>query len=131
MRIPHLSGDLGRNPFCNGTWHLTAEAHGVAIVSRSVAEMMGGALPSLGREVQYGGSSFSVVGVVSDLLFQGPVRRRDADFDIYVPLAEHPARITSIAIATRGEPADFIEPLSQRLGVLAPSSALHWISRWG
>lgn len=100
----------------------------VAIVSESIAAMMGGARQAVGREVREGGASLVIVGVVADLLFQGPVRRRDADFDLYVPLPQHPVRTTSMAIATRGDPADFIGPLRQRLGALAPSSALHWIS---
>jgi predicted permease len=100
----------------------------VALVSESVAQLLGGSEGALGRTLEReGGTSLEIVGVVSDVLYFGPLRRRERDFDIYTSLEQEPQRLISIAIQTAGDPSSFVEPLRQRLITLAPSSPLDWI----
>lgn len=69
-----------------------------------------------------------IVGVVNDVVYNGPLRPRPTDHDLYVPLERGRAGAFSLAIDTTVDPASLIEPLSRALGRLAPSSPQHWIS---
>jgi predicted permease len=86
---------------------------------------------ALGQRVQLGGSvteSATIIGVVNDVVYNGPLRPRPAELDLYVPLERGGAGTLSLAIQTRVDPATLIDPLSRELGRLAPSSPQHWIS---
>ncbi len=99
----------------------------VALVSESVAQLLGGTEAALGRTFERNDTPLEIVGVVRDVLYFGALRRRERDFDIYTSLEQEPQRLISIAIQTAGDPANVIEPLRQRLITLAPSSPLDWI----
>jgi predicted permease len=99
----------------------------VALVSESLAQLLGGVEASLGRTFERGGTTLEIVGVVRDVLYFGPLSRRERDFDVYTSLEQAPQRLVSIAIQTADDPTSFIEPLRQRLITLAPSSPLDWI----
>jgi putative ABC transport system permease protein len=73
------------------------------------------------------GESAEIVGVVNDVVYNGPLRPRP-DLDVYVPLERGGAGALSIAIHTTVDPASLIEPLSRELGRLASTSPQHWIS---
>jgi predicted permease len=72
--------------------------------------------------------ALTIIGVVNDVVYNGPLRPRAADHDLYVPLELGAPGPLSIAIHTRVDPATLIEPLSRELGRLAPTSPQHWIS---
>jgi predicted permease len=72
--------------------------------------------------------SIEIVGIVNDVVYNGPLRPRPADHDLYVPLERGGPGALSIAIHTDVDPATLVEPLSRELGRLAPSSPQHWIS---
>jgi hypothetical protein len=69
-----------------------------------------------------------VVGVVNDVVYNGPLRPRPADHDLYVPIERGGPGAFSIAIETTVDPASLVDPLSRELGRLAPTSPQHWIS---
>jgi putative ABC transport system permease protein len=119
----------------------------VALVSRSLAERLGGAAAALGAEIRVPGDwgvsagPVRVVGVVEDVAYDGVAEdtrryiryhdradRRAARDDIYVSLAAFPVRRVSIAVATRLRDAAQLEPLRRKLAGLAPASAVHWTS---
>jgi putative ABC transport system permease protein len=120
----------------------------VAIVSRSLAERMGGPASAIGRHVVFPESvsptvaagTFRIVGVASDVAYDGLVQQetrqyirfgnaiepRSARHDVYVPLARFPVTLLSIAASTSGDAAALVEPLRRRLAQVAPTSAQHW-----
>lgn len=69
-----------------------------------------------------------IVGVVNDVVYNGPLRPRPADHDLYVPIERGGPGAFSIAIETTVDPATLVDPLSRELGRLAPTSPQHWIS---
>ncbi len=72
--------------------------------------------------------SFTIVGVVNDVRYHGPLQPRPADYDVYVPIERGGPGALSIAVHTSVAPASLIAPLSRALGTLAPTSPQHWIS---
>jgi len=124
-------------------------AAAVAVISRALADRMGGPDAAVGRALDVlPGSSVSspalrVVGVVENVAYDGfveqgaesgtPQLRTDARwlqgrYDVYVPLLAAPQRIVSIGVTTSGDAAALIEPLRRVLGRVAPTSAVHWTS---
>jgi putative ABC transport system permease protein len=120
----------------------------VAIVSRSLAERMGGPGRAIGRHVMFppaaspidAGGSFRVVGVASDVAWDGlveqdtrqyirlggPLDAAAARHDVFVPLARFPVTLLSIAAATQGNARALVDPLRRRIAEIAPTSAVHW-----
>jgi putative ABC transport system permease protein len=115
----------------------------VALVSESLARfIVGGAEANtvlgksfqLVRNAETGELSdpYEIVGVVEDVLYHGP-RPLMTDlggnqYDIYVPLAQFPGSVLSLAIHSAGDPAALNLPLQRELGKIAPTSPMHWIS---
>jgi putative ABC transport system permease protein len=120
----------------------------VAVVSRALAERMGGLERALGREVvvvpepdepHMPAGAFRVVGVAENVAWDGLgeedtgryIRYREGDARgageaVYVPLAQYPQRLVSIGVLAHGEAAAVIEPVRRTLGQAAPTSAVHW-----
>jgi putative ABC transport system permease protein len=122
----------------------------VAVVSRALAERMGGVERALGREVtlpedpdpRMPSGRYRVVGVAENVAYDAVdaqdtrryIRYGDAAdtratrLDLYLPLAQSGVRTVSIGVFTHGDPAAMIEPLRRRIAEIAPSSAVHWTS---
>ena len=123
----------------------------VAIVSRGLADRMGGMAAAVGHAVEFppdpsmmSGLSgrFIVVGVAENVAWDGlaeqDTRRmihygsgadpRAGRWDVYVPLSRSAQTIVSIAAATDGSPALLIEPIRRAIASVAPTSAVHWTS---
>jgi putative ABC transport system permease protein len=120
----------------------------VAVVSRSLAERMGGPDRAMGRELVLPDATagmptgaFRVVGVAENVAWDGTreqdTRRflgaatsdpRAARDDVYLPLGPFRGRAISIAAYTRGDEGALLEPLRRRIAQLAPTSAVHWTS---
>jgi predicted permease len=118
----------------------------VAVISRTLASRMGGIDAALGREVSIAvdpsmpGETARVVGVADDVRYDGMgeqgtgrlIRYADAGDgrasrdDVYLPLAGSRQRTISIGVFTRGDEAAIVEPLRQRIGRVAPTSAVYW-----
>ena len=115
-----------------------AAALPVAIVSRTLARAVAGGdgRDAVGRTIQIGRDAralerappITIVGVVEDVRYHGPLGERSADHDLYIPMAQAPSAIISIAVATTREPAEVLGAIRRTLGRLAPTSPLHWIS---
>lgn len=121
----------------------------VAVVSRSVAERMGGVAAAVGRELVVPGhdpampsGAFQVIGVAENVAWDGR-REQDTDRlirfadrgdrragreDVYLPLALYPLRTVSAAVAMRGDAAAALEPLRRRIASVTPTSAVQWTS---
>jgi putative ABC transport system permease protein len=132
--------------------HLAATDEGsapVAVISRALAERMGGVDQALGQAVQVMDGSLvpattaRVVGIVGDVAYDGLAEqgaesgatqvRTDARwlqgrFDLYLPLSLAPQRIVSIGVSTSGDAAAIMEPLKRVLAQVTPTSAVHWNS---
>ena len=120
----------------------------VAVISRSLAERMGGPERAIGRQLVFPetastmepSGSFRIVGVASDIAYDGLVetetRRyislgqssssRPARHDVYVPLARFPVTFVSIAASTSADARALVEPLRRRVAQVVPTSAQHW-----
>ena len=118
----------------------------VAVVSRSLARLMGGDERAIGHTLTFGGErnlptgAFRVVGVADDVAWDGLAAEdtrlfvgagsasdpRTARHDVYVPLARFPMTVVSIGAWTSGDPGALIEPLRRRIASIAPASAVHW-----
>jgi len=120
----------------------------VVLVSRALAERLGGAANALEREItivpdrdtNLPSGSFRIIGVVENVAYDGlgeqDTRRyirygdstdaKASREDVYLSLAAFPSRVISIGASTRGAAATLIDPLRRRLGELAPGSAIHW-----
>jgi putative ABC transport system permease protein len=131
---------------------LAATDHGaspVAVISRALADRMGGPDQALGRLLQVlpGGlvpeTAARVIGVVENVAYDGLAEqgaesggtrvRTDAAwlqdrYDAYLPLSLAPQRIVSIGVATSGDAAALIPPLKRVIAQVAPTSAVHWDS---
>jgi putative ABC transport system permease protein len=123
-----------------------ASGDAVAVVSRSLARLMGGEQQALGRTVTFDGDPdlpsgrFRVVGVADDVAWDGLAQEdtrvfvgsggaaspRTARHDVYVPLARFPMTVVSIGAWTSGDPAALVEPLRRGIASIAPASAVHW-----
>jgi putative ABC transport system permease protein len=123
-------------------------AAAVAIVSRSLAERMGGPARAIGRDVVFPQSAspleaagpFRVVGVAADMAWDGLVEQDTrgyirpggatdpgaAQHDVFVPLARFPVMLLSIAASTAGDAGVLVDPLRRRIAEIAPTSAVHW-----
>jgi putative ABC transport system permease protein len=124
----------------------TAGEAPVAIVSRTLANRLGGTDAALGRDItivgdpMLPGSPLRIVGVAEDVTYDGLgeqgtgrlIQYRDGQDsrasrdDVYLPLAGSMQRTVSIGVLVRGDEASMIEPLRQRIGRVAPSSAVYW-----
>lgn len=102
-------------------------SRGVAAVSVSLADLLGGTDRALGRVIETEGREYEIVGVTDDVLYFGAVQRRQRNLDVFAPLAQAPTRLVSMAIRTDGDPSRYIAALSQRLNTLAPNSPLDWV----
>jgi predicted permease len=120
MEIPLIAG-RNISDGDNGT------TRSVALVSESLADLMGGAERALGQVLETEGSVYEIVGVTRDVLYFGAVQRRQRNFDVFAPLAQTPTRLVSMAITTAGDPTSYVGTLSQRLNGLAPHSPLDWV----
>lgn len=100
----------------------------VAVVSASLAEMMGGPDAAVGRMLELDAGDYEVVGVAEDVLYLGGAIRRPRDIDVYLPLAQRPSRVVSIALVASGDPAELVGPVRARLAELTPRSPLDWIA---
>lgn len=111
-------------------------ASDVALVSRSLAERIAGSGDLgrvLGAEARIAGGPVRIVGVVEDVRYGGPREEPGEHPEVYLPFAREPQRLMSLLIATPGDPAALVPPLSRRLADLAPASALDWVGpldRW-
>ena len=124
------------------------EAAPVAVVSESLARLVGGPERALGRAIRFAPSDsrasdreFRIVGVVNDMAYDGVVEQNTRRFlangafagaqvryDVYFSLAQTPSMVVSIGAATHGPAAAFIEPIRQVIQSIVPSSAVHWTS---
>jgi putative ABC transport system permease protein len=114
----------------------------VAVISATLAELMGGAEQALGKTITFTdpndmpSGDARVVGVVENLAYEGltsdlrQVSTASASprerHDVYVPLARYPQTIVSIGAWTSGDPASIIDPLRRKIVEIAPLSPVHW-----
>jgi predicted permease len=124
-------------------------AGAVAVVSASLARLAGGPEQALGRTIRFAPNGdrppdreYRIVGVADDVAYDGVVEQdtrrflglgdhaaaRAARFDVYLSLAQTPATVVSIGVATSGDPAAMIQPIRQAIGPIVPASAVHWTS---
>jgi putative ABC transport system permease protein len=109
----------------------------VAVVSRSLGRaLFGDETRAVGRTFDVhemmgmGGSptSVRVVGIVEDVNYRGPLTRNGAQQDLFVPLAQAPDAVLSIAVATSVNPDLVRADAIRALGRFAPTSPVHWVS---
>jgi predicted permease len=107
-----------------------------AIISQALARQLEAASgrEALGQSLRLttpgmaGGDDVEIVGIVNDVIYNGPLRARPVDHDIYVPIERGMPGTLSVAIQTSVDPSSLAGPLSRELGRLAPTSPQHWIS---
>lgn len=109
-------------------WADDASGRQIAVVSESLAELMGGTDNALGRSLELDGVQHEITGVVEDVLFLGAAIRRPRDVDVWLPLAQNPSRVVSVALVGTGDPAELIGPARARIAQLTPRSPLDWVA---
>jgi putative ABC transport system permease protein len=121
----------------------------VAVVSASIARLLGGPEAAVGRTIRFSRAGqrspdreYRIVGVAADVAFDGVVEQdtrrflglgdhaaaRTSRYDAYFSLAQTPATVVSVGVATSEDPAALIAPLRRVIGAIAPASAVHWTS---
>ena len=120
----------------------------VALVSRALANRLGGVHEALERELTIvadadaaqPSGTFRIVGVVENVAYDGlaeqdtrryirygdPTDPKALCEDVYLSLAGYPTRVVSIGVYTRGSAAALIDPLRRALNEVAPTSPVHW-----
>ncbi|HMB53420.1 MAG TPA: ABC transporter permease [Thermoanaerobaculia bacterium] len=113
-----------------------SEAAPVAVVNRSLARRLtggGDASRVVGLEARLGERPVRIVGVLGDARYGGPRQDETSSYQMYLPFAQSPQRLSTLMFSTSGDPATLLGPLQRRLATLAPSSALDWsgpLDRW-
>lgn len=97
------------------------------VISASLAEQLGGPQQALNQIVRLNGSQYRIVGIVRDAKFGGPTESASHRFEMYMSLRQLPRRLVSPVVHVNGDPAEFAEPLKQRLAQVAPNSAVDWV----
>jgi predicted permease len=138
--------DVLEIPLIEGRMFRAGDARS-AIISRGLADRLGGAQATVDREISLQSDdmslpagTFRIVGVVGDVAYDGlaeqDTRRyisyrsaadpRAARYDVYLPIAAFPSRQISIGVLTRGDEAAAVEPLRRAIAGVVPASAVHW-----
>jgi hypothetical protein len=136
-------------PLAAGRPFMAKEPAPAAIVSRGLADRLGGSDAAVGRAITFPADpmaevtgTFRVVGVVENVAYDGLAEQgtrrviRYADgadpragrWDVYVPLSGYPVGTVSFAAASSGPPASLIDPIRRSIARVAPTSAVHWTS---
>jgi predicted permease len=125
------------------------EPAATAIVSRGLADRMGGVESAIGRTIDLPDDpammselavTFTIVGVAENVAWDGLVEQdtrrmihyasaadpRAGRWDVYVSLARLPQTIVSIAAATDGSAEGLVEPVRRAIAAVTPTSAVHW-----
>jgi predicted permease len=121
----------------------------VAVISASLARLVGGPERALGRTLRFAPNGqrpadidYRVVGVADDVAYDGVVEQdtrrflglgdhadaRGSRYDVYFSLAQMPAMVISIGVSTSGDASSMIAPIRQAIGSVVPASAVHWTS---
>ncbi|MCA1586514.1 MAG: ABC transporter permease [Acidobacteria bacterium] len=124
-----------------------ADTPPVAVVSRSLAMMMGGPEQAIGQHVSVEDADSAapprnvrIIGVAKNVAYDGlaeqETRRyvryadaadpRAARHDVYLALAQFPSTVVSIGAFTDSDPASVIPSLQKAVADIAPASAVHW-----
>jgi hypothetical protein len=121
----------------------------IALVSRALADLVGGPEGAIGRivtllpETTAGARrDFRIIGVAENVAWDGlreqDTRRyirygdasdaRAARYDVYLALAQSPSTVVSVGVWTAGDPSQMIEPVRRAIAAIVPRSAVHWTS---
>jgi putative ABC transport system permease protein len=119
-------------PLMRGRDFTAADRYGaepVAIVSEALVRRSFPNVNPIGHRVQCGLDNESmqwmtIVGVVGDVRQDSPAAKPSAT--LYMPLAQHPSRITDfqVAVRTRVDPSSLIGPVKELVGGMNPEVAV-------
>ena len=134
LRVGMFAGDPGMfrllelETVAGRTLESRDEGAEVAVVSRSLAERMGGPRRALGTELAIVGGAVRVVGVVEDARLGGADEDQAHRYEMYLPLTLTSQRSVTLLVSTERElPETLLSDLSRRIAELAPHSALDWV----
>ncbi len=96
----------------------TATAPLVAVVNRALAAKAFGTEPAVGRTLQVGDKTVTVVGLASDVRFDDI--RAQPQPTIYIPFRQHGQHVATFALRTAGSPADLIPVVEKTVARIAP-----------
>ena len=104
----------------------------VAVVSRALAERLGGRLAgpgaALGREIALGETALRVVGVAEDARLSGARDPSESNrLTVYLPLARVRPSYATVVAATSAPAEALVAPLERRVGEAVPEAALDWV----
>ena len=114
-----------------------ADAARVAVISESIARLVGDGDPAaaVGDQVQFvvarnppqTSQPYDVVGVVDDMLYDGPVSERPHDYDLFLSIEQVPDYLISFAVRTSGPPENLLDPLTRVVAEEVRPSPVHWV----
>ena len=96
----------------------TATAPLVAVVNRALAAKAFGTEPAVGRMLQVGDKTLTVVGVAADVRFDDI--RAQPQPTIYIPFRQHGQHVATFALRTAGNPTDLIPVVEKTIARIAP-----------
>ena len=126
-----------------------SDAAPVAVVSASLARLVGGPERAIGRTIRFAPNGdrpsnrdYRIVGVADDVAYDGVVEQdtrrflglgdhanaRTSRYDAYFSLDQQPSMVISIGVSTDGDAAAMVAPIRQVIGSIVPASAVHWTS---
>lgn len=119
LRIPLVAGrNVSRLDIENG--------NNVTVVSKGLADQLGGVNAAIGSAVTALEQEFTIVGVAQDVQLAGPREGPGHRFELYLPLHARVSPLMTFLVRGNGAEETLIPNLQRRFADLAPSSALDW-----
>ena len=122
-------------PLLSGRYLLETDRRGslpVAVISRSLADAHFAGEDPLGKRIKVGGVRdpespwWTIVGVVETVRSRAVARAPEAE--IFIPIAQRPARALSLVIRTDGDPTAIASDLREAVWALDPNMAVSRIA---
>jgi predicted lysophospholipase L1 biosynthesis ABC-type transport system permease subunit len=109
-------------PLRHGRLFTPADVEPLVVINDAMAKKYWPADDAVGKRLDFGGSLFTIVGIVGNVEMRGP---RGAILDeLYVPYWQFPEAGINVVLKTAVDPAALIEPVKRAVKTLDPALAV-------
>jgi predicted permease len=104
----------------------------VTVVSRRFEHTYFGGESAVGRRIRLGGADstgpwLTIVGVVRDVWYDGTDSQEALHTAIFLPFAQGDYRFVSLAVASKGDPSSFAQPVQAAISAIDPDQPMYYI----